>query len=116
MSDAAGKYAPRPGHIPGVALNLGGHEFVLAPLGLRLVREIEAKGHALRESPDATPEQMHDFSVGIVHVSLLRNYPDITLAEVADLVDTVTLQEAQALVLNQSGLKRVTPGEIAARG
>lgn len=110
-----GKYAPRPGNIPGVAINLGGLDFVIAPLGLRLMREMETKGKAL-STADATAEQAHAFNVDVILASLQRNYPEITREELEELLDTHTETEAFQLVFVQSGLKRVTPGELQPRG
>lgn len=111
MSESNGKYAPRPGNIPGVAMNLGGVDFVLAPLGLRLAREFEAKGTKLNES-ETTVEDAHAFNVELILASLHRNYPDLTTEELDALLDTVVEAEAVNAVLLQSGLKRVKPGEL----
>ena len=110
-----GKYAPRPGNIPGVPLNIGGIDFVLAPLGMRLAREIEAKGLKFRES-DPSAEDAHRFNLEIILLSLNRNYPDITAEELDALLDTAVEAEAVSAVLLQTGLKRVTPGELKPRG
>lgn len=109
--DGNGKYAPRPGNIRGVAMNLGGIDFVLAPLGLGLARDFQDKTRALVEGK--SPE--YDFielGISTIHASLLRNYPDITLDEVRALVDTVTVQEAVRAITDSSGLRKVTPGEL----
>lgn len=116
MSDVNGsKYAPRPGHIPGVPINLGGVDFVLAPLGLRLAREASDKGKALSE-PGASEDDALAFGAWMVHQSLLRNYPDITLDEVSALLDQANVREASDAIAGLSGLQRVKPGEIAPRG
>lgn len=113
MSESNGKYAPRPGNIPGVPINLGGIDFVLAPLGLRLAREFEAKGLALRDGGTATTiDAAHQFNKELILASLHRNYPEITDAELEALLDTVVESEAVSAVLLQSGLKRVKPGEL----
>lgn len=105
-----GKYAPRPGNIPGFPINLGGIDFVLAPLGLRLMREFEAKGKAIPQG-ETTPELAHQFNVDAITASLQRNYPDITREEVDELLDAASEAEAVNAVFMQSGLKRVKPGE-----
>jgi hypothetical protein len=113
MSETNGKYAPRPGFIPGVAINLGGHDFVLAPLGLRLMREFQAKTEDLsKRDPQPTPEDWYALNVDAIVASLQRNYPDVTSENIADLLDSSNVQEALRFVLDQTGLKRVKPGEI----
>lgn len=114
MSGINSKYAPRPGHIPGAPINLGGLDFVLAPLGLRLMREFEAKGKALsaRTEPAPTPEDWFALNADAVLASLQRNYPDMTAEALAELLDSANAQEASRLVFDQSGIKRVKPGEL----
>lgn len=117
MSTEGSKYAPRPGHIPGVAVNLGGHMLVLAPLGLALVRHFDERGAEMRKrNPPPSAEEQYDFAIEIVLASLQRNYPDMTIGDVQGLVDLVSLDEAQGKVFNQSGMQRVTPGELTPRG
>lgn len=114
MTEVNGKYAPRPGKILGAAINLGGVDLVLAPLNLRLMREFEAQAKKLSEQKDPapTPEDYYELNLGAVLASLNRNYPKMTHDEVDALLDSHTIQEAVNLVLNQTGLKRVSPGEL----
>ena len=111
------KYGPRPGHIPGVAINLGGIDFVLAPLSIGLAREIEAKAKELQDRAPAAPmEDWYDFNVAMILASLQRNYPDMTRELLEPLLDTVNTAEAANLTLAQGGTKRVTPAELTPRG
>lgn len=105
------KYAPRPGNIPGVPINLGGIDFVLAPLGLKLAREAAERGKAMSEAT-ATEADAFAFGIWMVHQSLLRNYPDITIEEVEALLDQDNMKEANEAIAGLSGLQRVKPGEI----
>jgi hypothetical protein len=116
VSEGGGsKYAPKPGHIPGVPINLGGNDFVLAPLGLRLAREASEKGKAI-STGEASEDDAFAFGAWMVHQSLLRNYPDITIEEVNELLDQGNIKEASDAIAGLSGLQRVKPGEIAPRG
>jgi hypothetical protein len=113
MSELNGKYAPRPGFIPGVAINLGGIDFVLAPLGLRLMREFQTKSDEMsKREPAATPEDWYALNVEAIVASLQRNYTDMTAEALDPLLDSTNVQEALKLVLDQTGLKRVKPGEL----
>jgi hypothetical protein len=114
VTDLNGKYAPLPGKIPGVVLNLGGHEFVLAPLGLLLMRSCQDKSRALsaKKEPAATPEEWNDWAVDIILASLVRNYTDMTREHLEPLLDSYNTDLATSAVLSQTGLKRATPGEL----
>ena len=113
MSELNGKYAPRPGFIPGVAINLGGIDFVLAPLGLRLMREFQTKSDELgKRDPPASPEDWYELNLEAIVASLQRNYPDVTRENVGELFDMSNVEEALRAVLDQTGLKRVKPGEL----
>lgn len=105
------RYEPRPGFIPGVAVNLSGNMLVLAPLGLAAVREFQARW---KEIPDGDEDAQFSCGIDMVHASLRRNYPDITREEVESIVDIVSMKEAQEAINGVSGLKRVTPGELKA--
>lgn len=119
MSDSnAGKYAPVAGKIPGYPINLGGREFILAPLGLRAAREAGERGRALPQEgdPAALEQAAVALNVWMVQQSLVRNYPDITIEDVEDLLDVSSTQEAIEAITGQSGLKRQVPaGEMPAR-
>jgi hypothetical protein len=108
-----GKYAPVPGNIPGIPINLGGRLMVLAPLGLRLAREMADKGKAVQEG---TEDEQISLGVEMVYESLRRNYVDITMDEVRELIDSANVREASEAIAGISGLKRVTPGEIQRQG
>lgn len=116
MSAGNGKYEPRPGRIPGVAFNLGGHDFVLAPLGLGPLREYDERHKLLREKdPPAEVEEYFELNVEAIVRSLQRNYPEITREAINDLLDSVNVPEAMTALLHQSGVKRLTPGELPPR-
>jgi hypothetical protein len=103
-----GKWAPVTGRIPGVAVNLGGHLLVLAPLAIGKAREFSERGKDAKST-----DELEALGVAMIHASLARNYPDITEDEVRNLLDTGNLREATDAVAGQSGLKRVTPGELS---
>lgn len=111
MSEVNGKYAPRPGFIPGVAVNFAGNVLVVAPLGLLKSREAETR---LKEiAGDA--EKMQDFVIDFILYSLLRNYPEITREQLVELLDARSIEEASEAIRGGSGLKLVTVGELPAR-
>jgi hypothetical protein len=105
-------FAPRAGFIPGVEVNLGGHKFVLAPLGLGLVRQFQEQAKAMASKvPPPTEDEWTDFNIAAIVASLQRNYPEMTRDEIEGLLDA-NYGEIATLAINQAGLKKVTPGEL----
>lgn len=95
------KYLPTPGNIPGVVFKLSGKDFVLAPLNLRQVEELEDVIQSLGSQNNMA--SVAKVASKIVHASLSRNYPDVTEDEVKDLLDISNMQDAMQAVLSTSG-------------
>lgn len=86
--------------VPGKSLTLGGQELVLAPLNAAAVKQYrdEIKGVFVGDMPDI------ELVAKLAHASLTRNYPDMTLAEVEDIIDYGNLFEVWEELMNLSGL------------
>lgn len=97
---SASKYAPLPGKIPGTSVNLGGHELVLAPLNLDQLTELSPSIEALGKQD--TLAQNIERGLPIIHASLLRNYPEMTLDDVRALVDVGNVGPAFAAIMQGS--------------
>ncbi|MDB4882390.1 MAG: hypothetical protein JWL95_1156 [Gemmatimonadetes bacterium] len=88
FAPAAPSPAPSP-RFPGVSIELGGRVFVVPPLSLASLRSLHEKldGIVLDEIPDLSK------TVDLLEVALAalqRNYPELTISELADLVDVST--------------------------
>lgn len=107
-------YAPVAGKIPGVTFNLGGIDFVLAPLNLM---QVEAMEPVIAEFKNAADMQsVSKIAQQLVLASLSRNYPDITEDDVKQLLDIGQMNAAIAAVLGVSGYKTATTGETKPAG
>lgn len=110
----ATKYAPVPGKIPGTALNLGGHDLVLAPLTLDQIQALTAQIEKL--GAVANMADLVATALPVIHASLMRNYPDMTLEDVRALVDVGNIRKASQAVIGVSGFEFAEPGETTPRG
>ncbi|MFZ6871161.1 hypothetical protein ACO0LF_03740 [Undibacterium sp. Di27W] len=86
--------------IPGKEVTMGGKTYVLAPLNAATSKQYrnEIKAVFVGSMPDI------EFVSKLAHASLLRNYSDISLEEVEEMVDYGNLFEIWETLLNVSGL------------
>lgn len=111
MSDAgSSKYAPVPGKIPGPVVNLSGQELVLAPMNLDGVQEFLALQAAFDPSAGDMRSLINHVARAL-HISLRRNYPDMTVADVEGLLDVGNIGPAMDLLSAASGLQKAPSGE-----
>lgn len=108
MTDG-GSWAPVPGKIPGTELNLGGRVLVLAPLNLDQVQAFDEKISGL--GGDVPLRDAINAAVPIIHASLSRNYPDMTVDDVRGLLDVGNFRQALEAVVASSGYALAVPGE-----
>lgn len=109
MTSNGSKYAPLPGKIPGVALNLGGHELIIAPLNVNQIQHFKE----LFEHPPKSDNVADEFeaSLPLIVAALQRNYPDFTADDARGLVDVGNFRELVEAITSSSGLVRA--GETA---
>lgn len=93
--------------IEGKTLNLGGTEYIVPPLNLghirRLQKDIERINQLDARSLD---NDAVDTMLKIIHTGLSRNYPDMTMEQLEELIDLGNMREVTQAVLGVSGLKK----------
>jgi hypothetical protein len=109
MSANGHDYTPVPGKIPGTALNLGGHEFIMPALNLDAYQSVEENIKKIGDVGDLSKELAN--AIPIVHAALLRNYPEITVEDVRGLMDFGNVSACLAAVVKVNELKQGKPGE-----
>jgi hypothetical protein len=103
------KYAPLPGKIPGVAMNLGGHNLIIAPLNVNQLQHFQEQF----ENPPKTKNIAEEFeaSLPLIVAAMQRNYPDLTPEDARGLIDIGNFREVVEAITSSSGLKKA--GETA---
>jgi len=86
--------------LPGVKISIGGHEMIVPGLDMKRLRKVK------RRNPVLSRETVFDIAMKIIHQALQRNYPEITLDEVEDLVD------AKNAIMVLGEIKAATLGRI----
>lgn len=100
--------------IKGLAINLGGADFVVPPLSLGALEQLEERLKAF--SGDITDKSQVATAIDALHAALRRNYPEMTREQVADMIDVGNMIEAFEAVMDVSGTRRKAAEAAAAGG
>lgn len=95
--------------IPGIAVLMGGREWSVPPLTLGQLRHLMPKIRQLSEIGPQMAEPQIDVLVEIVAAALQRNYPDISIQMVENLLDLGNAALVLHAVLTGSGLRPGSP-------
>lgn len=96
----------------GVTIRLGRRDYVVPPLNLRAVKRIELLLPVL-SGESGQQGTFIDAAIEVLHLALLRNYPDITKGEIEELVDLGNLPRLIGAVMAVSGFGPKGQGEAA---
>ena len=104
--------------IPGVAVAMGGRDWIVPPLTLGQLRQLMPKVRQLTEIGASMGEAQINVLIDIVTAALQRNYPETTPDKVETLLDLGNASAVLNAVLTGSGLKPggAAMGEAAALG
>lgn len=102
----------------GVAVTMGGQDWIVPPLTLGQLRRLMPKVRQLTEIGASMGETQIAVLVDIVTAALQRNYPEMTPEKVENLLDLGNASAVLNAVLTGSGLKPVgaAVGEALAPG
>jgi hypothetical protein len=99
----------------GFKITIGGEEYIIPPLSLGQVRKHENDMKAL-SSKDTDPNERPQIMLRIIHAAMTRNYPDLTVGQVEDMVDLGNLLPIIEAVMNTSGMARAAGEMLAGLG
>jgi len=87
---------------------MGGKEYIVPSLNFRQLRTLgdTIAGFGSLQGGSFTGEQMDDV-IKVVHSALTRNYPEITVTDVEDMLDLNNATDVIGAILGASGLKKV---------
>jgi len=95
----------------GVKVTLGQQTYVVPALTIKQVRSMSDDIGAIKVIVgEPTPGQI-DSMLRIVQAAVSRNYPDMTVEQLEEVVDLNSLPVVMKAINGQSGLERVKPGE-----
>jgi hypothetical protein len=96
----------------GVKIALGRQSYVVPALTIKQLRQLGPQLATMRgiQGREPTDEEI-DGMFAVIHAALSRNYPDITVEQLEDVIDMNSLPVVMQAIMGQSGLERVKPGE-----
>lgn len=95
--------------IRGKIVNMDGRDFVVPPLNLKAFQSLEEELKTYNGKPNV--EQLAT-AVKLAHAAMIRNYPDLTADEMADMMDLGNMAEVMDAVMGGSGLVKQTPTQL----
>lgn len=92
--------------IPGVEFDFGaGRIYTVPPLSLGALQLLQDRLAALSTLSSMDPVAVATM-IEAAHLALRRNYPAITVAQVAELVDVANIGDVYECILDAAGIKR----------
>lgn len=90
--------------VKGIPVNLGGEDFVIPPLSLGALEQLQERVANFRG--DIGDKEQVATVIDAALAALKRNYPEISRQEVADMIDVGNMADVFEAVMDVSGLKR----------
>ena len=96
--------------LEGIKVKLAGRDFTVPSLNMKGIRLLGPKLVALTENLQNGAKVMDPGTIGdmleIIHAAMVRNYPELTMDELEDMVDLSNLEPLFSAVCGQSNLKQ----------
>lgn len=89
---------------PGVRVNLGGKEYVIPPLTLSALEQLEDRLETFQGN--LRDKDQRETMLAVLHACLSRNYAGITIDYLRDVVDVGNAMDAFGACMDVSGLRR----------
>lgn len=98
--------------IKGVTVEMGGEAWVIPPLTLGQVEDLQDD---IAKLSGGNPREQFAIMATVVHAAMVRNYPELTLECVRnELLDLANVFEVTDAVMGSSGLVKAALGEAVA--
>jgi hypothetical protein len=92
-----------PVKIKGIPLPLGGKIYIVPPLNLGTLERLQER---LASFTGGIDQDSVSTVLDAAHSALVRNYPELTRDQVAEVVDVANMAEVMEAVMDVSGLRR----------
>lgn len=96
--------------IEGKTVHMSGTDWIIPPLNFKALRRFREELSTMTPAALAASGKVVD----LIHAALTRNYPDLTLDELEDMLDMGNVMAVTEAVLGVSGLVEKQSGEVLA--
>lgn len=98
--------------IKGILFDFGGESLVIPPISLGALEQLQERIGSF--TGDVTDSQQVGTVIDAAHAALQRNYPEMTRAQVANLIDVANMGDVFTSLMDVSGMRRkaLESGEI----
>ncbi len=100
--------------IDGAKVRMGGKEWIVPALSFRQLKKLLPKINMLNIG-ELTVETM-DSITEVVHAAISRNYPELSVDDVADMLDVRAAPAVFMAIMGESGLEATSQGEAPEGG
>lgn len=102
--------------IEGTRITIGGEEYVIPALSFGQIKKLLPKIQILQSVAGSLTEEQMNAVAEVVQTALSRNYPDMTIEKVEDILDLSNAPKIIKAILGGSGFVQGEPGEALAGG
>ena len=97
--------------IEGALVKMGGKEWTVPALTFKQVRTLLPKLTTIPANAVELNKEQMEIVTEVTHAAVSRNYPELTVDDVEDMLDLRNVQVILLAVMGQSGLEASAPGE-----
>lgn len=97
--------------IPGKNLDLAGRSWLVPPINFAALKKHRALIAEMRTGSVELTDAQQDAMLDLIYLALRRNYPDITLEQVEEMIDLANMQPVFEAIMTVSGFEAAAAGE-----
>lgn len=98
--------------IDGIKVKLGNKEYFVPPLNFKRLRQLKADIELLSSVKGTPTDEQMNAVVKVVHSAIERNYPDLTIDDVEEMLDLANAGTVVKAIMGGAGLvARAESGE-----
>lgn len=92
----------------GTPVRMGGRDFIVPALTMGQVKQLKESGKLARifEVNVLSPQEDIDLALEVIQSAMARNYPEITIKELEDILDAKNTSKVILSIMGMSGLIR----------